>query len=203
MSGGQMSAWEEAVEQEQPAPGAAGSGRGGAGRAGSSSGAASGAPGAGAKSKEKDKPEPTFKSFLEFVNFLFTRKLIARRPGGAVAWCPQWYKHAEVIARLMTVWDEFEKAKVAKTTSDWFLHCLDPHLAVIFNKNNGPFMACTEKEHREIPALPLGKPDAKLFSGSVFSQPKPDRPKRTVAAARQAAAERRAAPAQGQSAAAP
>lgn len=161
-------------QQSPPAPGRrAGAGGGGAG--------------GGAKGKEK--PKPAFATLMEFVAFLFEKKLIVRRPGGAVAWCPQWYQHAEVIARLMVCWDEFEKAKVNKTTSDWFLHHLDPHLAVIFNKNSGPFMACTEKEHREIPALPLGKPDPKLFTGSVFKQP-PARPKRTVAAARAAAAER-------------
>jgi hypothetical protein len=125
----------------------------------------------------KAKPEPVFADLLAFVEFLFGQRLVTRQvatSGGALAWCPKWYLHAEAVSRLTALWDEFEKAVVGHTLSDWWLHHLDPHLDRLMSRDFGPFMACQPDEHRTIPPLPTGDPDPRLFAGSAFSVPAPE-----------------------------
>jgi Domain of unknown function (DUF4913) len=117
-------------------------------------------------------PGPAFPDLLSFVRYLFERKLIVRRTGGSLNWCPKWYLHAEAISRLTVLWDEFERARNNQSMSDWWLHHLDPHLAVLMSKDNGPFMACKPNEHRDVEALPIGGPDPRLFRGSAFTDPR-------------------------------
>ncbi len=46
-------------------------------------------------------------------------------------WCPQWWCHAEAIARLEAMWRSFEHLRMdpATGTSVWFINHADPHMA--------------------------------------------------------------------------
>ncbi len=82
-------------------------------------------------------------------------QVVRRRLGGHLTWCPEWYRHAEATMRLMSLWKEWERARSEGTMSNWWLDHCDPHLAVLMSRDNGPFMACTEKEHRPLGPLPV------------------------------------------------
>jgi Domain of unknown function (DUF4913) len=81
--------------------------------------------------------------------------VVRRRLGGHLTWCPEWYKHTEATMRLTALWEEWERARDEGTTSHWWLDHCDPHMAVLMSRDNGPFMSCTEKEHRPLGPLPL------------------------------------------------
>jgi hypothetical protein len=70
--------------------------------------------------------------------------------------------------RLMALWQEWEIAAAERTMSNWWLSHCDPHLASLMSRDNGPFMACTEKEHRPLNALPLAPKNPRMWQGTVF-----------------------------------
>jgi hypothetical protein len=91
-----------------------------------------------------------------------------RRPlgGGGVTWCPEWWRHAEAIARLEALWRAWEHLRLDPATgmSVWFRDHADHHMAVLLNAD-GPFKGCSkDKGHGErLPALPLTAPPEGLF----------------------------------------
>lgn len=95
-------------------------------------------------------------------------QVVRRRLGGHLTWCPEWYRHAEAIMRLMAMWQEWEMAIAEGTMSNWWLSHCDPHLAVLMSRDNGPFMACTEKEHRPLKPLPLAPRNPQVWQGTPF-----------------------------------
>jgi hypothetical protein len=98
-------------------------------------------------------------------------QVVRRRLGGQLTWCPEWYRHAEAILRLMAMWQEWEIAVGEGRMSDWWLNHCDPHLAVLMSRDNGPFMACTEKEHRPLSPLPLPPRNPRLWQCTTFPDP--------------------------------
>ncbi len=95
-------------------------------------------------------------------------QVVRRRLGGHLTWCPEWYRHAEAVMRLTAMWEEWERAREEGTTSHWWLDHCDPHLAVLMSRDNGPFMACTEREHRPLGPLPLGPRNPQACRDTVF-----------------------------------
>ena len=83
-----------------------------------------------------------------------------RRPlgGQAVTWCPEWWRHAEAIARLDALWRAWEHLRLDPATgmSVWFRDHADHHMAVLLSAD-GPFKGCKpDKGHAErLPAFPL------------------------------------------------
>jgi Domain of unknown function (DUF4913) len=71
--------------------------------------------------------------------------------------------------RLMAIWEEWERAVEEGTMSNWWLDHCDPHMAVLMSRDNGPFMGCTEKEHRPLSSLPLASRDARLGRDTAFT----------------------------------
>jgi hypothetical protein len=98
-------------------------------------------------------------------------QVVRRRLGGHLTWCPEWHRHAEAIMRLMALWEEWERAVEEGTMSQWWLDHCDPHMAVLMSRDNGPFMACTEKEHRPLGPLPQARGDPQLWRDTVFTEP--------------------------------
>jgi Domain of unknown function (DUF4913) len=96
-------------------------------------------------------------------------QVVRRRLGGHLTWCPEWYRHAEAIMRLMAMWEEWEHAVADGTMSNWWLDHCDPHMAVLMSRDNGPFMACTEKEHRPLGPLPLAPRNPQLWRNTTFT----------------------------------
>lgn len=115
---------------------------------------------------------PLFANPEEFViNFL--SPLICRRFGGSYTWCAQWWQHAEGLLRITAMWETWEhfRHEGALGMSTWLLHHADPHLAVLLNKDNGPFSACKPDRHVPLPPLPHEPAPPGLWAASAFSDP--------------------------------
>src|SRR5688500_12003035 len=66
-------------------------------------------------------------------------------------WCPDWWRHAEAIARREAVWRAWEHLRLDPTTgiSVWFRDHADHHMNVLLDPD-GPLKGCTpDKGHGE------------------------------------------------------
>jgi Domain of unknown function (DUF4913) len=111
---------------------------------------------------------PVYSDLESWVHEILAQ-VVRRRLGGHLTWCQEWYRHAEAIMRLMAMWEEWERAVEEGTMSHWWLDHCDPHMAVLMSRDNGPFMACTEKEHRPLGPLPLAPRNPQLWRDTVFT----------------------------------
>lgn len=62
-------------------------------------------------------------------------------------WCPEWWKHPEVVARLWALWQarlqaEQDATEHLNAESDWWLSHWDRHAAILFDSKTGPFRKC-------------------------------------------------------------
>jgi hypothetical protein len=62
-------------------------------------------------------------------------------------WCPEWWQHPEVVARLWALWQarlqaDEDAAMRLDAVSDWWLTHWDRHTAVLFDSRIGPFRKC-------------------------------------------------------------
>ena len=110
-------------------------------------------------------PELYYPDLVAFVS----QQLIPmyRRPlgGQAVTWCPEWWRHAEAIARLDALWRAWEHLRLDAATgaSVWFRDHADHHMAVLLSAD-GPFKGCKPDGHAErLPPFPLTDPPDGLF----------------------------------------
>jgi hypothetical protein len=113
--------------------------------------------------------EPPELYYPDVVTFV-TEQLVPmyRRPlgGPSVTWCPQWWRHAEAIARLEALWRAWEHLRLDPATgmSVWFRDHADHHMAVLLS-SDGPFKGCKPKEGHgdRLESFPLEPPPAGLF----------------------------------------
>ncbi|GAB2550848.1 DUF4913 domain-containing protein [Nocardia heshunensis] len=112
-----------------------------------------------------DQPQ-VYESVVEFVeNYL---SLVYRREvdNGRRVWCPEWWKHAEGVARLDAMWRSWEHHRRDGHTglSVWFLDHADMHMRVLFDPD-GPFQYCspTSGHSGQLTPLPLKSPQPGLF----------------------------------------
>jgi hypothetical protein len=133
-------------------------------------------PGAGRAGSGDEPAAPLYGSLGEWVEEHLA-PLIRRRFGGALTWCPFWFRHAEAVSRLNALWQEWEHARVEHTLSMWWITHADPHLRVLMSKDDGPFMACKPAEgsqqarHVELEPLPVSTSEPALWLSSAFSDP--------------------------------
>jgi len=88
-------------------------------------------------------------SVEEWVTRLFLP--MVRRPlGGEYRWCRQWWRHAEAIIRLTSLWHSWEALRLQPATgmATWLRDHLDHQLPVLMSRT-GPFAQCSEEEHLE------------------------------------------------------
>lgn len=82
-------------------------------------------------------------------------------------WCPEWWQHAEAIARLDALWRAWEHYRQDGATglSVWFLDHADPHMAKLFDPK-GPFKYCSVRNgHKDmLSPLPTKAPQNGMFS---------------------------------------
>lgn len=92
--------------------------------------------------------------------------LFARSPESGLAWCSQWWRHAEALVRLDSMWRAWEHLRHDPATgmSNWWLHHADPHMRVLMDPVTGPFAHCTNGVHDGLPPLPHDAPPPSLFS---------------------------------------
>ena len=79
----------------------------------------------------------------------FMHETLERRATNTRRWCPEWYKHPEVVTRFRILYDayrEIEGNMDAISYSMWFLDHLDRHLDAVFSED-GPFASCSPDRH--------------------------------------------------------
>jgi hypothetical protein len=110
-----------------------------------------------------EKPEQTGAPELYYPDVeVFVRELLAptyRRSlsANSLTWCPEWWRHAEAIARLEALWRAWEHLRLEPATgmSVWFRDHADHHMAVLLSAD-GPFKGCSpEKGHAQDRLAPL------------------------------------------------
>jgi hypothetical protein len=86
-------------------------------------------------------------------------------------WCPQWWRHAEALARLEALWRAWEQLRHDPATgvSVWFRDHADHHMTVLLDAD-GPFKGC-DSRHSEHPLsqLPHDPPPEGMFEPEDFS----------------------------------
>jgi hypothetical protein len=85
-------------------------------------------------------------------------------PGSGRVWCPEWYRHAQALSRLDSIWRAWEHLRLdaALGMSNWWLHHADPNMRALFDPVNGPFAQCANGHQSDVP-LPVLEPPAGLF----------------------------------------
>ncbi|ADB35975.1 hypothetical protein Kfla_6987 [Kribbella flavida DSM 17836] len=81
--------------------------------------------------------------------------LYSRRLGQTYVWCPEWFRHAEALSRLDSIWRAWEHLRLDPATgmSVWWRDHADPHMMVLLSPD-GPFAGC-RGQHSEYTAPPL------------------------------------------------
>jgi hypothetical protein len=96
-------------------------------------------------------------------------------PRGQLVWCSHWFDHPEAVARLgamalaYSALVEADDA-AADGPSTWWLQHADPHLAVLMNKDTGPFSQCI-RDHRSTTGLPWLEPPADVMLPAIAGTP--------------------------------
>ncbi|MGW4247367.1 DUF4913 domain-containing protein [Nocardia sp. NPDC004722] len=117
---------------------------------------------------DQEQEPMVYASVVEFVeNYL---SLVYRRQVTDISdtvWCPEWWKHAEAVARMDAMWRSWEYYRLEGKTglSVWFLDHADMHMAKLFDPK-GPFKYCSVRNgHKDmLTPLPLKSPQHGLFS---------------------------------------
>lgn len=94
--------------------------------------------------------------------------LFSRSPESGLVWCPQWWRHAEALVRLDSVWRAWEHLRLDPATgmSNWMLHHADPHMRVLMDPVAGPFAQCKNGVHEDPQPLPHHASPPELFLDS-------------------------------------
>ena len=86
-------------------------------------------------------------------------------------WCPQWWRHAEAVARLEALWRAWEHLRQDPATglSVWFRDHADHHMTMLLDAD-GPFKGC-DGNHGEHPLeeLPHEPPPEGMFEPEDFA----------------------------------
>ncbi len=80
-------------------------------------------------------------------------------------WCPQWWRHAEAVARLESMWRAWEHLRQDPATglSVWFRDHADHHMTVLLDAD-GPFKGCDGRpSDRPLEQLPHDPPPVGMF----------------------------------------
>ncbi|GGJ26140.1 DUF4913 domain-containing protein [Streptomyces brasiliensis] len=101
----------------------------------------------------------------EFVEDRFIYFVPRPTPRSGRVWCPEWYRHAEALARLDAVWRAWEALRwdPGLGMSNWWLHHADPHVRALTDPVTGPFARCVAG-HQDHEPLPIATPPEGLFT---------------------------------------
>ncbi|MFD7321921.1 DUF4913 domain-containing protein [Streptomyces sp. NPDC059875] len=128
-----------------------------------------------------DEPELIFESLDKFVGEYLCVILRRRVDGEHLAWCADWWRHPEAVARLAALWRAFEYLSTdpALGLTSWWVHHADPHLATLLNPLWGPFALCTGTDgHSDaLGELPNNPAPPEMWDHPAFSLSAADRPR--------------------------
>ena len=88
-------------------------------------------------------PRPFFPDVETWVRD-WLAPVIARPQPSSMAWCPEWWRHAEAISRLEALWRAWENLRLDGTTgmSTWWRDHFDPHWRALTDVDTSPFADC-------------------------------------------------------------
>jgi Domain of unknown function (DUF4913) len=98
---------------------------------------------------------------LEWLFPVYRRSVL----GHDRVWCPQWWRHAEAVARLESLWRAWEHLRQDAATglSVWFRDHADHHMTILLDAD-GPFKGCDGRHSdRPIEELPHDPPPEGMF----------------------------------------
>jgi hypothetical protein len=101
----------------------------------------------------------------EFVVDRLIYLLTPPAPDSGRVWCPEWYRHAQALSRLDSVWRAWEMLRFdpALGMSNWWLHHADPHWRALTDPVTGPFAHCAEGHSTPEPVPVMQAPDGLFF----------------------------------------
>jgi hypothetical protein len=110
-------------------------------------------------------PELVYPNLETFFS-AFLAPTYRRSLAGGRTWCPQWWRHAEAIARLDVLWQSWEQMRLEgpAALSAWWRDHADHHMAVLLDPD-GPFKGCKPSKHRDenLDPLPFDRsPDGRV-----------------------------------------
>jgi hypothetical protein len=91
---------------------------------------------------------------------------VVRRDSSDFRWCPCWWDHPEVLARIQGLWETWEQSRhSAPAMLEWFHIHLDYHLPRLTSPS-GPMAHCKRDQHNgRGPTLPLSSVPEGTFTG--------------------------------------
>ncbi|MEU1405139.1 DUF4913 domain-containing protein [Streptomyces sp. NPDC005728] len=106
-----------------------------------------------------------YPNVAEFVSDRFIYLVSRPTPESGRVWCPEWYRHAQALSRLDSVWRAWENLRwdPGLGMSSWWTHHADPHMRALTDPVTGPFARCVDG-HRQPEPLPIAEPPEGLFS---------------------------------------
>ena len=118
-------------------------------------------------------PEPHFATLTQFADWLL--EMYARQADSPQrSWCPEWWRHAEVIVRMDAMWRSFEQLRQEAGTglSVWLRDHVDHHMAIILS-DDGPLARCKPDKHsdRPIGGLAWTRPEVDPFDRDEHGLP--------------------------------
>ncbi|MFE2757515.1 DUF4913 domain-containing protein [Actinosynnema sp. NPDC059335] len=115
----------------------------------------------------------------EFVTDRLIYLIPRPTPESRLVWCPSWFRHAQALSRLDSVWRAWESLRFdpALGMANWWTHYADPHLRALMDPVTGPFARCVDG-HRSDEPLPVDLPPEGLFTDqrNTWNLPFPDDP---------------------------
>lgn len=105
---------------------------------------------------QDDGPKPFFPDVESWVAD-WLAPVINRPQPNALAWCPEWWRHAEAISRLEALWRAWEHLRLDGTTgiSVWWRDHFEPHWSVLTDVERSPFAECHNGHSDRLQPLPV------------------------------------------------
>ncbi|NUR00845.1 MAG: DUF4913 domain-containing protein [Streptomyces sp.] len=119
---------------------------------------------------DEEKAAPTgdlfYPNVAEFVSDRFRYLVSLPTPASGRVWCPEWYRHAEALSRLDSLWRTWETLRWdgQMGMSNWWIHHVDPHMRALTDPFTGPFARCVGGSHGSSEPLPIVEPPEGLFT---------------------------------------
>lgn len=92
----------------------------------------------------KEQRTQVYGSVVQFVENYLAEVYRRKVADNGVAWCPEWWRHTEAVARLEALWQSWELYRLNGELglSLWFLDHADSHMDMLFDPK-GPFAGCS------------------------------------------------------------
>jgi hypothetical protein len=120
--------------------------------------------------RDEEKAAAEVGLFHANVNEFVTERLVyfipRPVPGSGRVWCAEWYRHAQALSRLDSIWRAWEHLRQdpALGMSNWWVHYADPNIRALLDPVTGPFGRCADGHDPDsTEPLPVFEPPEGLF----------------------------------------